>query len=242
MIINQKIGSWIVDDMEVLQQQVRLFGDMLAQIDDLSKLIEFYEEEIARPLQTIVNKCRRISLAKSCSFEQINPSIRTQTSCCEKMMMILLEHNLLDKSEGKNSPELMDGTLRHTESGKTDSLTTQATSLRKRSPRSTVEIEILPALSKEKLVNNTQGFCSEGMAPEGKKRGRHLLSNDLERYLIEKIRSDCLPKNIAPDRIWVVSQARTFTGKNNVELKCSKGWLDKFMKRNWSLINPRTAK
>lgn len=242
MIINQNIGSWIVHEMEGLQRQVRLFGDMLSQIDDLSKLIEFYEDEIARPLQTIVSKSRSMSLAKSCSFEQITPSLRPQTSCCEKMMMTLLELNLLDRPEGKNSPEAMDGALRHTESGKTDSLTTQATSLRKRSPLSPVEFEILPAPPTAKQLSNIQGVDSEGMAPKGKKRGRHLLSNDLERYLVEKIRTDCLPKNIVPDRIWVVNQARLFTTKNNVELKCSKGWLDKFMKRNGSLINPRTAK
>lgn len=59
MLINQNIGSWIVDEMEALHIQVRLFGDMLSQIDDLSKLIEFYDEKITRPMHSILEKSKQ---------------------------------------------------------------------------------------------------------------------------------------------------------------------------------------
>lgn len=99
-------------------------------------------------------------------------------------------------------------------------------------------LEIPQAFVRQPLLNQTGDFLSDDLVVmRRKKRGRHLQSDDLEKFLIEKIRSECLPHDIAPDRIWVVSQAKQFMGKNNVELKCSKGWLDKFMKRNSSLIN-----
>lgn len=69
--------------------------------------------------------------------------------------------------------------------------------------------------------------------PTSKKRGRNLYSEELENHLLEKIRCEM---GTAPDRLWIAKQAKLFIGKNNVNLKCSKGWLDKFMKRNRSLI------
>lgn len=69
-----------------------------------------------------------------------------------------------------------------------------------------------------------------------KKRGRNLYSNELETYLLSTISNDWKSKIGIPDRIWIAKQARSFISKNNLNLKCSKGWLDKFMKRNEAAI------
>jgi len=70
-----------------------------------------------------------------------------------------------------------------------------------------------------------------------KKRGRNLLSSELEDHLLNTIRSEWTSRVGIPDRIWIARQARSFISKHNiVGMKCSKGWLDKFMKRNEHII------
>lgn len=56
MINSQKIGGWLVKDLEELDRQVRLFGDMLRNIDDLSNLLDFYHENISGPTANILTK------------------------------------------------------------------------------------------------------------------------------------------------------------------------------------------
>ena len=56
MLIDQNIGSWILDEMETLHREVRLFGEMIAQVEDFSKLIELYEDKISLPLHRLILK------------------------------------------------------------------------------------------------------------------------------------------------------------------------------------------
>jgi Tc5 transposase DNA-binding domain len=72
-----------------------------------------------------------------------------------------------------------------------------------------------------------------------KKRGRNLLSTELENHILDKIKHDWKDQNEKPNRGWITKVARNFISKNNVNLKCSKGWLDKFMKRNSHLLQQR---
>lgn len=72
-----------------------------------------------------------------------------------------------------------------------------------------------------------------------KKRGRNLLSSELENHILEKIKHDWRDLEEKPNRGWITKVARNFISKNNVNLKCSKGWLDKFMKRNRHLLKQR---
>ena len=88
-------------------------------------------------------------------------------------------------------------------------------------------------------VHNIAESMSEETISFRKKRGRHLLSDELETYLLNRIRSERESCKLIPDRIWVVREAKFFINKNKIDLKCSKGWLDKFMKRNASVINQR---
>jgi len=72
-----------------------------------------------------------------------------------------------------------------------------------------------------------------------KKRGRNLLSSELENHILDKIKYDWKDHNEKPNRGWITKVARNFISKNKVNLKCSKGWLDKFMKRNSHLLYHR---
>lgn len=74
-----------------------------------------------------------------------------------------------------------------------------------------------------------------------KKRGRQVFSNDLENHLLELIRREwpSVRGGPRPDRVWISRQARDYISMNKVNMKCSKGWLDKFMKRNAHVINMR---
>lgn len=69
-----------------------------------------------------------------------------------------------------------------------------------------------------------------------KKRGRHLMSSDLESYLIKEIKAENEAQCRIPDRPKIAELARSYIRQNNVNLKCSKGWLDKFMRRNEKII------
>jgi len=72
----------------------------------------------------------------------------------------------------------------------------------------------------------------EEEAPRKKKRGRHLQSMGLENHLLDHIQAQIKEMKALPDRQWISSKAKQYIRKNEVKLKCSKGWLDKFMKRN----------
>lgn len=74
-----------------------------------------------------------------------------------------------------------------------------------------------------------------------KKRGRNLFSKDLENFLVDRIHKE-INSGGDVDRIWITKQAKTYITKNEVNLKCSKGWLDKFMKRNEQLIKQSDIK
>ena len=142
---------------------------------------------------------------------------------------------------GGDSPEMMDGHLQRTESGKDDSQMTQSSSLRKRSPQLRLSVEPDRHLARSAFEPEALQYRMEPARPARKKRGRHLQSDSLEKFLIQKIISECHPIDYQPDRIWVLKQAKFYRDKNNVDIKCSKGWLDKFMKRNLALINHRAA-
>lgn len=65
-----------------------------------------------------------------------------------------------------------------------------------------------------------------------------MFSNDLENHLLELINQEWpLGKVMRPDRVWISKKARKYIIENNVNMKCSKGWLDKFVKRNAHVIN-----
>lgn len=234
MLIYQNIGSWILDDMEDLHGQVRVFGEMLRHIEDLSKLIEFFEEKIERPVQSMRNRGRLLSAVKGCRVDE-GPLFDTHDA---GLFGPLLSSSDDDKSEGRQSPGAMDESLFRVESGKDFSNNTQTTCLRKRSPQPVLELDL--QVQRSELYSG-ETFSEDGDVPK-KKRGRHLMSNGLEVYLLEKMKAEFKAKNRVPERVWVVHQAREYTERHHVDVKCSKGWLDKFMKRNLPLINPGSAK
>lgn len=229
MLINHNIGSCIRDDVEDLHRQVRVFGDMLRQIEDLSKLIEFFEEKIERPLQAMRKRGRTHSLAQACQFNE-RPLFEAHDA---GLFGHLLSSSDEEKSEGHQSPKAMDGSLFRTESGKDNSNNTQVTSLCKRSPQPEPDLNLQVQRSEPYF---TEIFSEDGDFPK-KKRGRHLMSDRLEQYLLDKMRTEFRLRNRVPERTWVVQQAREFTERYKIDVKCSKGWLDKFMKRNLPLIN-----
>lgn len=69
-----------------------------------------------------------------------------------------------------------------------------------------------------------------------KKRGRHVMSSALENYLVNKIKEESVCGTQMPTRTMIAELARSFIKENNLKLQCSKGWLDKFMRRNGKLI------
>lgn len=146
-----------------------------------------------------------------------------------------------EKLSDPESLDMVDCTLVRNESGKDDSNQSQPTFLRKRDPWPESDLQIAPLRA---YHNQSFRLYHDLEADElhyfngKKKRGRHLQSDPLEKYLRDKIKTECIPRQFIPDRVWISHEARKFTGQNNVDLKCSKGWLDKFMKRNSDLINP----
>lgn len=56
MYNSQNFGSWLLDDMQQLDYHVRLFGDMLRNIDDLSNLLDFYQDKISGPSAEMLAK------------------------------------------------------------------------------------------------------------------------------------------------------------------------------------------
>lgn len=87
-------------------------------------------------------------------------------------------------------------------------------------------------LELSKRVSEVEERAEDGFP----RRGRNLFSRDLENHLLNQIKMNRESQDNLPDRIWISRLAKEYINKNNLDLKCSKGWLDKFMKRNKSLI------
>lgn len=58
MFNTHNIGSWLLSDIQLIDSNIRLFSDMLRDIDDLSNLIDFYHDKISAPSAMILNKGR----------------------------------------------------------------------------------------------------------------------------------------------------------------------------------------
>jgi hypothetical protein len=65
-----------------------------------------------------------------------------------------------------------------------------------------------------------------------KRRGRVLLSSELENHLLESIKAQWRGSREQPTRRWINNLARNFIDTHHLGMKCSKGWLDKFIRRN----------
>jgi len=56
MLLSQNIGSWIVEELGKLHDQIGVFNEMLQKIDDLSSLLDFYDERVYRLSESILTK------------------------------------------------------------------------------------------------------------------------------------------------------------------------------------------
>lgn len=67
---------------------------------------------------------------------------------------------------------------------------------------------------------------------QGKKRGRGISDEDLENHLLAMIKHTVLETKAQVTRIWIMNAAKEYVNHHQKPIKCSKGWLDKFLRRN----------
>lgn len=96
------------------------------------------------------------------------------------------------------------------------------------------EYSLVGCNSKLKYEASTHPNHIRGL--KGTKRGRALTSKPLEEFLLSSIKL-CPDQFVRSPRLFVKEKASIFKDRNDIKLMCSKGWLDKFLRRNRVAIN-----
>lgn len=92
-------------------------------------------------------------------------------------------------------------------------------------------------LDEYKFESEEKHFDEQEKTPTTpRRRGRIVSSIELENYLLESIKAEWKGSREPPSRKWITRLARNFIEEHRLELRCSKGWLDKFIRRNQHML------
>jgi hypothetical protein len=238
MIVDRQLATNLHESVQQLEENIRYFASQFK--DQPSTLRNFFKESILKKFADIhffLGKLNsraqneekddrfRFSIAEpeqtcfNTSENSLKPEIDTQTpSSCWSVKDSLAD--VLSSCGGSRSAEF-------------------GSRLEKRRPellliahpdQKTESDEYKFELDRQKDLN----FETAPTTP--RRRGRVISCFELETFLVESIKAEWFGSREQSSRRWIATLARNFIKQNNLDLKCSKGWLDKFIRRNQHLL------